>query len=93
MAKNRLIAAAAATALAALTFVASVAYADVTVENRISTQGTGAMSMLNMSGTTKTVISGLRSRTDRDLQLQSKLVRMFAHGGPKAEIKIGRAHV
>jgi hypothetical protein len=49
-------------------------------------QGTGAMSIANMSGTTRTVISGLRSRTDRDIQLQSKLVRMLAHGGPKAEI-------
>ena len=85
MAKNRLIAAAAA-ACAALTFASGVAFADVTVENRISMTGTGAMSIANMSGTTRTAISGLRSRTDRDIQLQSKLVRMFAHGGPKAEI-------
>ena len=86
MAKNRLIAAAAAAACAALTFISSVAFADVTVENRISMTGTGAMSIANMSGTTRTAISGLRSRSDRDIQLQSKLVRMFAHGGPKAEI-------
>lgn len=86
MVRSRLLAAAGAAAFAALTLVTSVAFADVTVENRISMQGTGAMSIANMSGTTKTAISGSRSRTDRDIQLQSKLVRMFAHGGPKAEI-------
>ena len=86
MARSRLLAAAGAAAFAALTFVSSVAFADVTVESRISMQGTGAMSIANMSGTTRTAISGTRSRTDRDIQLQSKLVRMFAHGGPKAEI-------
>src|SRR3984957_7888110 len=75
-----------AVVFAALTFVSSAAFADVTVENHISTQGTGMMSALNMSGTTKTTISGSRSRSDRDIQLQSKLVRVFAHGGPTAEI-------
>jgi hypothetical protein len=86
MARSLLLAAAGAAALAALTFVSSVAFADVTMESRISMQGSGAMSIANMSGTTKTAISGTRSRTDRDIQLQSKLVRMFAHGGPKADI-------
>ena len=75
-----------AAAFAALTLISSSAFADVTVENHISTQGTGMMSALNMSGTTRTTISGTRSRTDRDTQLQSKLVRVFAHGGPTAEI-------
>jgi hypothetical protein len=62
--------------------------ADVTVESHIAVIGTGIMSAGNMSGTTKTSISGERSRSDSDLQLQSKVVRMFAHGavGPTAEI-------
>jgi hypothetical protein len=83
----RLVAVATATA-SALTFITSVALADVTVENRIAVIGTGIMSAGNMSGTTKTTISGERSRSDSDLQLQSKVVRMFAHGvvGPTAEI-------
>ena len=70
MARSLLLAAAGAAALAALTFVSSVAFADVTMESRISMQGSGAMSIANMSGTTKTAISGTRSRTDRDIQLQ-----------------------
>ena len=57
-----------------------MALADVTVENRIAVTGTGIMSAGNMSGTTKTTISGERSRSDSDIQLQSKVVRMFAHG-------------
>jgi len=71
-----------------LTFVASVALADVTVQQKISVEGAGLMSAGNMSGTTKTAISGQRSRTDSDIQLQSRLVRMLAHRavGPTAEI-------
>jgi len=71
-----------------LTFVASVALADVTVQQKISVEGAGLMSAGNMSGTTKTVISGQRSRTDSDIQLQSRIVRMLAHRavGPTAEI-------
>lgn len=71
-----------------LTCVASVALADVTVQQRIAVEGAGLMSAGNMSGTTKTAISGQRSRTDSDIQLQSRLVRMLAHRavGPTAEI-------
>ena len=86
MAKHRLLAAAAGAAFAALTFISSAAFADITLESHISMQGTGAMSMANMTGTTRTTISGDRSRTDRDVQLQSRVVRMLAHGGPTAEI-------
>jgi len=41
-----------------------------------------------MSGLTKTTISGKRSRTDSDIQLKSRVVRMFAYRavGPTAEI-------
>jgi hypothetical protein len=88
MARSHLLPAVATAAAVTLTFIASVALADVTVENRIAVTGTGIMSAGNMTGTTKTTISGERSRTDSDIQLQSKVVRMFAHGavGPTAEI-------
>lgn len=79
---------AAAAGAVVLTCVASLALADVTVQQRISVEGAGMMSAANMSGTTKTSISGERSRTDSDIQLQSRIVRMLAHGavGPTAEI-------
>jgi hypothetical protein len=88
MARSHRLAAVATAAASALTLIASVALADVTVESHIAVTGTGIMSAGNMSGTTKTTISGERSRSDSDLQLQSKVVRMFAHGavGPTAEI-------
>jgi hypothetical protein len=78
----------AAVAAAATTVFAASALADVTVQHRISVEGVGLMSAANMSGTTKTTISGERSRTDSDIQLQSRLVRLLAHRavGPTAEI-------
>jgi hypothetical protein len=88
MARSLRFAAVATAAAAALTFITSVALADVTVENRIAVTGTGLMSAGNMAGTTRTTISGERSRSDSDIQLQSRVVRMLAHGavGPTAEI-------
>jgi hypothetical protein len=64
----------------------SIASADITLEERIGLEGTGAMRLANMSGTAVTKISGLRARTDSDMAMQSGLVRMFAHGGPTAQI-------
>lgn len=72
-----------------LTLAAAVAaHADVTLEQRMTVEGTGLMSAGNMSGTTRTTISGDRSRSDSDIQLQSRFVRMLAHGagGPSADI-------
>jgi hypothetical protein len=88
MARSLRVAAAATAAATTLVLITSVASADVTVENRISVTGVGIMSAGNMSGTTKTTISGERSRTDSDIELQSRVVRMLAHGavGPTAEI-------
>jgi hypothetical protein len=65
-----------------------IASADVTTQQRISIDGIAGMSIANMSGTTTTIISGERSRTESDLQLQSKIVRMFARGaaGPHVDI-------
>ncbi len=81
-------AAGAATGAVVLICVASVALADVTLQQRVSVEGAGMMAVANMSGTTKTSISGERSRTDSDIQLQSRLMRMLAHRavGPTAEI-------
>ena len=65
-----------------------VASADITTQQRISIDGIGGISIANMSGTTTTIISGERSRTESDLQLQSKLVRRLARGaaGPHVDI-------
>jgi hypothetical protein len=71
-----------------LTFTAGIARADITLERTMSVEGVGMMAVGNMSGTTKTTISGEKSRTDSDVKMQSKLVRMLAHSamGPTAEI-------
>src|SRR5579862_6315016 len=71
-----------------LVFAAFAAHADVTTEQHISVQGIGAMAFGNMSGTTRTAISGEHSRTDNDVKMESKLVRFLARNavGPTAEI-------
>jgi len=80
------------TALTALcgivALTAGVARADITLERTMAVEGVGAMAFGNMSGTTKTTISGDKSRTDSDIKMQSKLVRFLAHNalGPSADI-------
>src|SRR5215475_12234106 len=71
-----------------VTFATTAARADITMERTMSVEGVGAMAFGNMSGTSKTTISGDKSRTDSDIKMQSKLVRMLAHSalGPSAEI-------
>jgi hypothetical protein len=78
----------AAGAAAVAAFITSVALADVTVQQHISVEGAGIMAAGNMSGTTKTTISGDRSRTDSDIKLESRMIRLLAHRavGPTAEI-------
>ena len=86
---RRLHAAAAQLILACASVISgTTAQADVTTKHSLSVQGVGIMAAGNLSGTTTRTISGDRSRTDDDLQLKSKLVRMLAHGalGPSAEI-------
>src|SRR5690606_33205435 len=61
------------------------AHGDVTMEQRMRVDGPGGMKFLNMSGTTVTMISGDRSRTESDLKMESRLMRMFG-GGSTAEI-------
>jgi hypothetical protein len=72
----------------ALALLVGAAHADTTVEERISVNGVGMMSFANMSGTSKTIISGGRSRRESDMQMESRLVRMFARNaiGPTTEI-------
>jgi hypothetical protein len=80
------------TALAALcgilTLTAGIARADITLERTMAVEGVGAMAFGNMSGTTRTTISGDKSRTDSDVRMQSKIVRFLARNamGPSADI-------
>jgi hypothetical protein len=71
-----------------LAAVVPLAQADVTTEQRISIEGIGGMTFANLSGSTKTIISGDRSRTESNIQLQSAMLRMLARnaGGPTIEI-------
>ncbi len=65
------------------------ARADVTIERTTSVEGIGGMAIGNMTGTTKTVISGDKSRTDSDMKMQSKIVGFLARNvGPSAEIML-----
>jgi hypothetical protein len=80
------------TALAALcgtlTLTAGIARADITLERSMAVEGVGAMAFGNMSGTTKTTISGDKSRSESDIKMQSKIVRFLARNamGPSADI-------
>jgi hypothetical protein len=73
------------TALAVLIGTAA-ARADVTVERNSWVNGGGAMTIMNMTTRTTTYISRDRSRTDSTANMDSGLMRVFVHGGPKAEI-------
>jgi hypothetical protein len=69
-------------------FAAGTAQADITIERTTSVEGVGGMAFANMSGTSKTSISGNSSRTDSDMKMQSKIVGFLARNavGPSAEI-------
>jgi hypothetical protein len=69
-----------------LTLSSGVGHADITIEEQISLKGSGLMSMANMSGKTVTTIAGRRARIEGDIQMQSRLVRMFARDGQTAQI-------
>ena len=71
-----------------LGFAAGSAQADITIESTTSVEGVGGMSFANMSGTSKTSISGDKSRTDSDMKMQSKFVGFLARNavGPSIEI-------
>jgi hypothetical protein len=69
-------------------FAAGTAQADITIERTTSVEGVGGMAFANMTGTSKTSISGNSSRTDSDMKMQSKIVGFLARNavGPSAEI-------
>lgn len=71
-----------------LTFATGIAEADITLERTMSVEGVGAMAFGNMSGTSKTTISGDKSRTDSDVKMKSKFIGFLARNavGPSAEI-------
>jgi hypothetical protein len=71
-----------------LGLAAGIAQADIAIERSTSVEGVGAMAFANMSGTSKTSISGDKSRTDSDMKMQSKIIGFLARGalGPSAEI-------
>jgi hypothetical protein len=71
-----------------LGFSAGIAEADITIERTTSVEGVGAMAFGNMSGTSRTIISGDKSRTDSDMKMQSKIIGFLARNavGPSAEI-------
>ncbi len=60
--------------------------ADVTIEEKLRVEGSGLMSMMNMNGTSVTRIAGDRARTDMDMQMESRMMRMVGGFGPTAEI-------
>ena len=86
--KKRTLRPAAAILCGALGFATCVAWADVTIVRSTSVEGVGAMAFGNMTGTSTTVISGDRSRTQNDVKMQSKLVGFLARNaiGPSADI-------
>ena len=69
-------------------FAAGTAQADITIERTTSVEGVGGMAFANMSGSSRTSISGDKSRTDNDMKMQSKIVGFLARNalGPSAEI-------
>jgi hypothetical protein len=86
--KIRTLRPAALTALCGVLFATGLARADITLERTLSVEGVGAMAFGNMSGTSRTLISGNKSRTDSDIKMQSKIVGFLARNavGPSAEI-------
>jgi hypothetical protein len=71
-----------------LGFATGIAQADIAIERTTSVEGVGAMAFANMSGSSKTSISGDKSRTDSDMKMQSKIMGFLARNalGPSAEI-------
>jgi len=86
--KKRTLRPAAAIVCSVLGFAACTARADVTIVRSTSVEGVGAMALGNSIGTSTTIISGDKSRTQNDVKMQSKLVGFLARNsvGPTAEI-------
>ena len=83
---SRLLCGARAFAALTLALCCSQAYGDVVLEERVRVEGDGVMKMINMTSNTVTTIAGDRARTDNDLQMDSRLMRMFGGSGQTSEI-------
>ena len=66
--------------------IAPAAFADVTLQEAVRVEGSGLLSMGNMTINTTTRISGNKARTDNDMQMKSGMMRMLAGSGPTAQI-------
>jgi hypothetical protein len=62
------------------------AYGDVILEEQVRVEGEGLMRMINMTAHTVTTVSGVRARTETDLQMDSRLMRMLGGSGKTALI-------
>jgi hypothetical protein len=76
--------------LVATTLLASgigVCDADVTLQERITVEGTGLMSIAGMQGTSTTSIAGKHARVESNMKMASGFMRMLARGaGQTTEI-------
>lgn len=71
----------------AIAGVLSTAHADITTQEHVTVSGSGLMSMANMHGTTTTIVSGSRARTESDMQFESGMMRTLARdAGQSTEI-------
>ncbi len=66
----------------------SLAQADITIERSTSVEGVGAMALANSSGTSRTIISGDKSRTESDTKMNSKIVGFLARNAAGASAEI-----
>jgi hypothetical protein len=55
-----------------------LAHADVRLTEAVAVEGSGMMSLANMSGSTTTAIAANSARIDNNMQMESRLARMFA---------------
>jgi len=53
-------------------------WADVTLQQSVSVEGGGSMSVMNSTGTVTTAVSGNRGRTENRMESTSKLMKTFA---------------
>jgi hypothetical protein len=69
-----------------LCLAAAPAAADVTIEQTTRMEGEGLLQFMNMTMHTETSVSGDRSRTDTRMEMESRLMRMFAGAGDSSDI-------
>ncbi|MGY6555490.1 MAG: hypothetical protein ACXIUM_13325 [Wenzhouxiangella sp.] len=65
---------------------ASASWAGVVIEQSLRVEGSGMMRFINMTGTSVTTVEADRARTDSEIEMESRLMRMAARGGSGSEI-------